>query len=73
MGLLNKGKDKAEQLKGRAKEKLGEMTDQEDVENEGRAEQLKGEAKEKGHEIVEDAEQKLGEAEKRLRRDDEER
>lgn len=71
MGRLNKGKDKAEQIKGRAKEKLGEMTDREDIENEGRGEQLKGRAKEKGREIVEDAEEKLGEAEKRLRRDDE--
>lgn len=70
MGRLNEGKDKAEQIKGRAKEKLGEMTDREDVENEGRADQLKGRAKEKGREVIERAEEKLGEAEKRLRRDD---
>ena len=43
MGL----EDKADQLKGGAKEALGNLTDNESLENEGKADQLVGGAKEK--------------------------
>ena len=39
--------DKAEQLKGQAKEALGNATDNESLTNEGKADQLKGSVKEK--------------------------
>ena len=39
--------DKADQLKGKAKEAAGEVTDNESLENEGKADQLKGGVREK--------------------------
>jgi uncharacterized protein YjbJ (UPF0337 family) len=70
MGAFDKAKDKAEQLKGRAKEKLGDATDNEKLANEGRADQLKGKAKEKLHDLGERADDKLGDAKERLTDDD---
>ena len=44
--------DKADQLKGGAKEALGNVTDNESLSNEGKADQLIGSAKEKLSEAV---------------------
>jgi uncharacterized protein YjbJ (UPF0337 family) len=51
MGILDKAKDKAEQLIGEAKEKIGQMTGNEALENAGKRDQLSGEAKEAGHDL----------------------
>jgi uncharacterized protein YjbJ (UPF0337 family) len=51
MGLLDKVKDKAEQLLGDAKEKFGQMTGNESIENSGKRDQLSGEIKEAGHDL----------------------
>lgn len=51
MGILDKFKDKAEQLLGEAKEKLGHMTGNESIENAGKRDQLSGEVKEAGHDL----------------------
>lgn len=66
MGILDKVKDKAEQLIGGAKEKLGQMTGNESLENAGERDQLSGEVKEAGHDLrdkaagaVHDAKDKL--------------
>lgn len=37
MGVFDKAKDKAEQAVGKGKERLGEATDNEDLENAGQA------------------------------------
>ncbi len=66
MGAFDKAKDKAEQLKGRAKEKVGDATDNESLENEGRAEELKGRAKEEWHDLKEDGDDKLHDAKEHL-------
>ncbi|MDA1360706.1 CsbD family protein [Glycomyces luteolus] len=66
MGGVDKAKDKAEQLKGHVKEKIGDATDNERLENEGRAEKLKGKAKEKAHDLREEADDKLHEGKERL-------
>jgi uncharacterized protein YjbJ (UPF0337 family) len=51
MSVFDKAKDKAEQLTGKAKEKLGQGTDNEELENAGKRDQLSGEAKETGHDL----------------------
>ncbi|MBV9163046.1 MAG: CsbD family protein [Pseudonocardiales bacterium] len=51
MGILDKAKDKAEQLIGEAKEKIGQMTGNESLENAGKRDQLAGEVKEAGHDL----------------------
>ncbi|RRS01634.1 CsbD family protein [Glycomyces terrestris] len=66
MGAFDQAKDKAEQMKGRAKEKWGDATDNESLENEGRADELKGKAKEKWHDVQEGAGDKLHEAKERM-------
>ena len=60
---------KTEQVKGQAKEAVGSVTGNKDLEAEGKADRQAGEAKEKvGHtkdkveEVVEKAEHKVGEA-----------
>lgn len=70
MGAFDKAKDKAEQLKGKAKEHFGDATDNESLENEGRGEQVKGEAKEGWHDLREKGEDKLHDAKERLTDDD---
>jgi uncharacterized protein YjbJ (UPF0337 family) len=66
MGVFDKVKDKAEQLMGEAKEKIGQLTGNESLENAGKRDQLSGEIKEAGHDLrdkaagaVEDAKDKL--------------
>lgn len=61
MGILDKVKDKAEQLIGEAKEKIGQMTGNESVENAGKRDQLSGEAKETGHDLRDEAAGAAGE------------
>jgi uncharacterized protein YjbJ (UPF0337 family) len=51
MGILDKAKDKAEQLIGEAKEKIGQMTGNESLADAGKRDQLSGEAKEAGHNL----------------------
>jgi uncharacterized protein YjbJ (UPF0337 family) len=51
MGILDKARDKAEQLIGEAKEKIGQMTGNESLEDAGKRDQLSGEAKEAGHNL----------------------
>jgi uncharacterized protein YjbJ (UPF0337 family) len=70
MGILDKAKDKAEQLIGEAKEKIGQMTGNESLENAGKRDQLSGEVKEAGHDLrdkavgaVDDVKDKLSEEE----------
>ncbi|GAA3995514.1 MULTISPECIES: CsbD family protein [Allokutzneria] len=66
MSVFDKAKDKAEQLVGQAKEGLGKLTGNEDLENAGKRDQLSGEVKEAGHDLkdkaagaVQDAKDKL--------------
>ncbi|SHE70346.1 CsbD family protein [Streptoalloteichus hindustanus] len=49
--MFDKAKDKLEQVVGQAKEKIGEMTGNEDLRNSGKGDQLSGEAKETGHDL----------------------
>lgn len=51
MGIFDKVKDKAEQFIGEAKEKIGQMTGNENLENAGKRDQLSAEAKEAGHDL----------------------
>lgn len=51
MSIFDKVKDKAEQLIGEAKEKIGQMTGNESLENAGKHDQLSGEVKEAGHDL----------------------
>jgi uncharacterized protein YjbJ (UPF0337 family) len=51
MGIFDKAKDKAEQLIGEVKEKIGQMTGNESLENAGNRDQLSGEVKEAGHDL----------------------
>jgi uncharacterized protein YjbJ (UPF0337 family) len=60
---------KTEQVKGQVKEAVGDLTDNKDLESEGKTERRAGEAKEKlGHakdkveEVIEKGEHRLGEA-----------
>lgn len=51
MSILDKVKDKAEQLIGGAKEKIGQATGNESLEHSGQREQTVGEVKEAGHDL----------------------
>src|SRR5215207_6560429 len=51
MGLDDKAKNKAEELKGQAKETAGRVTDDEDLEAEGQADQAKGDLKQAGEKV----------------------
>lgn len=51
MGVFDKAKDKAEQAVGEGKERVGEATDNEELENAGKRDQVSGEAKEAGHDL----------------------
>ncbi|HVK21472.1 MAG TPA: CsbD family protein [Actinokineospora sp.] len=57
MSIFDKVKDKAEQLIGDAKEKIGEMTGNESLANSGRADQVEGEVKEVAHDVQDKAEE----------------
>ncbi|MBW4719701.1 CsbD family protein [Saccharothrix obliqua] len=51
MGVFDQAKDKAQQLIGEAKEKVGQKTDNEDLEASGQKDQTVGEVKETGHDL----------------------
>jgi uncharacterized protein YjbJ (UPF0337 family) len=51
MGILDKAKNKAEQLIGEAKEKIGQMTGNGSLEDAGKRDQLSGKVKEAGHDL----------------------
>ena len=51
MGAMDKLKDKAEAAKGDAKKKLGDATDNEQWQAEGKGEQMKGDLKQAGEKV----------------------
>lgn len=51
MGLADKARNKAEELAGQAKEKLGEVTNNDELAREGQAEQVKAKAKQAGEDL----------------------
>lgn len=51
MGAVDKAKNKAEELAGKAKEKVGEATGDKDTEAEGRKDQTKGNLKQAGEKV----------------------
>lgn len=51
MGIDDKADNKAEELKGKGKAKVGDATDDRDLEAEGRAEQAKGSLKQAGEKV----------------------
>jgi uncharacterized protein YjbJ (UPF0337 family) len=55
MSFLDKAKDKAEQLVGDAKEKIGELTGNDSLRAEGQGEQAAGHVKEAGHDLKDKA------------------
>jgi uncharacterized protein YjbJ (UPF0337 family) len=62
MGVFDKVKDKAEQLMGEAKEKIGQLTGNESLENAGKRDQLSGKIKEVGHDLRDKAAGEVDEA-----------
>jgi uncharacterized protein YjbJ (UPF0337 family) len=67
MGVFDKAKDKAEQMVGEAKEKIGRGTDNESLEDAGKRDQLSGEAKETGHDLRDKAAGTVHDAKERMR------
>jgi uncharacterized protein YjbJ (UPF0337 family) len=51
MSFMDKAKDKAEQLIGEAKEKIGDLTGNESLKAEGQGDQAAGHVKEAGHDL----------------------
>lgn len=51
MGLEDKAKNKAEAMKGQAKEKAGQATGDEDLEVEGRTDQVVSDVKQAGEKV----------------------
>lgn len=51
MGAFDKAKNKTEELAGKAKEKLGQATDDKDTEAEGRKDQVKSDLKQAGEKV----------------------
>jgi CsbD-like. len=51
MGAEDKFANKAEELKGKAKERLGDLTDDEQMENEGKRDETKANLKQAGEKI----------------------
>jgi len=50
---------KMDDLKGRAKEAAGDLTDDEDLEREGKADQAAGKVKDKANEVVDKVKDKI--------------
>lgn len=67
MSVFDKAKDKAEQMVGDAKEKVGRHTDNEELENAGKRDQLSGETKEAGHDLRDRAAGTVQDAKERMR------
>ncbi|MBB4912279.1 CsbD family protein [Actinophytocola algeriensis] len=70
MGAFDKAKDKAEQLVGKGKERVGRETDNQEMEDAGKRDQLSGEAKEAGHDLRDKAAGAVKDARETLRGDD---
>ena len=70
MGIFDKAKDKAEQLIGEAKEKIGQLTGNESLENAGKRDQVSGEAKEAGHDLRDKAAGAVDDVKDKFRGDD---
>jgi len=51
MGLTDKSKNEAEQLKGRTKEWVGDKTDDEDLQAEGATDRMSGNVKQAGERV----------------------
>ncbi|MFF2550702.1 CsbD family protein [Nocardia sp. NPDC058058] len=51
MSATDKAKNKAEEIAGKAKEKLGQATGDRDTENEGKADQVKSDFKDAGEKV----------------------
>ncbi len=51
MSAVDKAKNKAEELTGKAKEKIGQATDDRDLEAEGHKDQTKGNVKNAGEKV----------------------
>ncbi|MBM7789719.1 CsbD family protein [Tenggerimyces flavus] len=51
MGIADKAKNAAENLAGKAKEAVGDLTGNEKLENEGKADQVKAKAKDVGEDV----------------------
>ena len=51
MGTMDKLKDKAQSLEGEGKKKLGDVTDNEQMQAEGKATQMKGDLKQAGEKV----------------------
>jgi uncharacterized protein YjbJ (UPF0337 family) len=51
MGMTDKLKDKAQALEGEGKKKLGDATDNEQLQAEGKADQMKGDLKQAGEKV----------------------
>ena len=51
MGLVDKAKDKAQAAKGDVKDKVGEATDDESMQAEGKADKAKGNLKQAGEKL----------------------
>lgn len=51
MGIADKAKNAAEELAGKAKEVIGDLTDNKDLENEGKTDQTKADVKNVGEDI----------------------
>jgi uncharacterized protein YjbJ (UPF0337 family) len=51
MGIDDKADNKAEELKGKGKKKVGDATDDKDLQAKGRAQQAKGSLKQAGEKV----------------------
>ncbi|MDV6011257.1 CsbD family protein [Haloechinothrix sp. LS1_15] len=58
MGILDKIKSKAEKATGSAKEKAGEVTGNEDLQESGKADRVSGDVAETAHELKDEAKDK---------------
>jgi len=51
MGVMDKAKNKGEELKGEAKQQLGKATDDESMRAEGKKDEIKGDLKQAGEKV----------------------
>lgn len=70
MGVFDKAKDKAEQAVGKGKERVGQATDNEELEDAGKRDQLSGQAKGTGHDLRDKAAGAVQDAREAFRGDD---
>jgi uncharacterized protein YjbJ (UPF0337 family) len=71
VGILDKAMDKAEQLIGEAKEKIGQLTGNEKLENTGTRDKFAGEVKESAHGLRDKAADVIGDTRDKLSDDKE--